>query len=162
MRIQILAVGRLKAGPDRDLFDRYQDRLRAAGKPIGLRDLSLIELPEARDETADSRKAAEAKALLDRAKLQAGERLIALDEGGRQVTSQAFATHIGALRDGGTPRLIYAIGGPDGHGVALLQAAHGTLSLSKMTLPHGIARILLAEQLYRAVTLLSGHPYHRT
>lgn len=162
MRLQLLAVGRIKSGPDRALFDRYRDRVRASGRQLGFRDFDTVELTEARSETAEQRKAQEATALLERAKLGPDDRLIALDEHGDQATSAGFSKMLATARDDGLARLVFAIGGPDGHGAAVLDAAQRRLSLSQMTLAHGLARIVLAEQIYRAMTLLSGHPYHRS
>jgi 23S rRNA (pseudouridine1915-N3)-methyltransferase len=87
--------------------------------------------------------------------------LILLDERGRNPTSQEFAALIAALRDRGQRQLVLAIGGPDGHDATSRQAADHLLSFGAQTWPHQLVRILLAEQLYRAVTILSGHPYHR-
>ena len=87
--------------------------------------------------------------------------LIALDERGRGLTSEAFAAEIGKARDAGAPAFALARGGPDGHDETLRAAARMTLAFGAMTWPHQLARILAAEQLYRAVTILSGHPYHR-
>ena len=95
------------------------------------------------------------------AALPAGAVIIALDETGKTRTSVAFSQELQELRDAGTADVAFAIGGPDGHGPALLDAARLTLALGPMTWPHQIARVLLAEQIYRAITIASGHPYHR-
>jgi 23S rRNA (pseudouridine1915-N3)-methyltransferase len=87
-------------------------------------------------------------------------RLVLLDERGQQATSEEFTAMIARLRDDALD-VAFALGGPDGHGDRLRKAAHLQLSLGRMTLPHGLARIVLAEQLYRAMTILQGHPYHR-
>jgi 23S rRNA (pseudouridine1915-N3)-methyltransferase len=89
------------------------------------------------------------------------EATVALDGGGRALSSEAFARWLAERRDGGMKTLAILIGGPDGHGAAALEGAALRLSLGAMTLPHGLARIVLAEQLYRAATILAGHPYHR-
>ncbi len=159
MRITIAAVGKLKAGPETDLCKRYCDRFDAAGRALGLGPLTIIELPEARDRNVDLRKADEARRLL--AKVGDGARIIALDERGRGRTSAEFAKDLSKLRDDGLADVAFIIGGPDGHGPELLDAAHSKLSLGPMTLPHGLARAVLLEQLYRAVTIIAGHPYHR-
>lgn len=159
MRLMIAAVGKLKDGGESDLFDRYRKRLDATGRSVSLGPVSLVELPESRLQTTDLRKADEAARLLKTAERCDG--LIALDEHGGGVSSEAFASRLAALRDGGTASLAFLIGGPDGHGAEVLQRARSTLSLSPMTLAHGLARVVLAEQLYRAATILSGHPYHR-
>jgi 23S rRNA (pseudouridine1915-N3)-methyltransferase len=159
MRIHIACVGRLKTGPERILFERYEDRIGKAGRSVSIGPLSVIELAESRAQRGDDRKAEEARALL--AALPAGAVIIALDETGKARSSAAFSQELAQLRDAGTADVAFAIGGPDGHGPALLEAARLTLALGPMTWPHQIARVLLAEQIYRAITIASGHPYHR-
>jgi 23S rRNA (pseudouridine1915-N3)-methyltransferase len=158
MRVILAAVGRLKDA-ERDLFDRYAKRFDAAGRAQRLGPLTLAEIGESRAATADLRMADEAARLLKAA--GAAEATIVLDGKGRELSSEAFAKLLADRRDGGTKTLAFLIGGPDGHGEPALKDAAHTLSLGTMTLPHGLARIMLAEQLYRATTILSGHPYHR-
>lgn len=160
MKIVIAAIGRLKIGGERDLFDRYTGRFDQSGRGLGLGQIELRELPESRRPDAPERKTDEAKRLL--AVAPAGASLISLDERGRQMASEAFAHYLAALRDNGTQAAAFLIGGPDGHGEDALAAAPLRLSLSAMTLPHGLARVVLAEQLYRAAMILAGHPYHRS
>ena len=159
MRVVIAAIGKLKDGPERDLYTRYVDRIGTAGRAVGLGPIELIELPESRSPGASARMADEAGRLLGRSK-DAGFRIV-LDERGRAMTSQAFADTLRASRDRPLSKLAILIGGADGHDPAARQSADLMLSLSPMTLPHGLARIVLAEQIYRAVTILAGHPYHR-
>lgn len=159
MKLVVAAVGKLKPGPERSLCETYLGRAEAAGRQLGFGPISQIELNEARDASAEARKAAEAAALLD--KIPAGSGLICLDPAGTQLDSEAFADLLAARRDAGEAALAFAIGGPDGHGSDILDKASLKLSLGKLTLPHGLARIVLAEQIYRAVTILAGHPYHR-
>lgn len=159
MRLLLAAVGRLKAGPERELFARYSGRLQKAGRGVSLGPLTVAELAEARHAEEATRRNDEAGRLLVAA--DACDHRIVLDEAGGTLTSKAFADHLMSLRDNGTSDLAFLIGGPDGHGDAARAAANITLSLGPMTLPHGLARIVLAEQLYRAVTIMSGHPYHR-
>jgi 23S rRNA (pseudouridine1915-N3)-methyltransferase len=158
MRLILAAVGRLKDA-ERDLFDRYAKRFDAAGRSLGLGPLTLSEIGESRASTADLRMTDEAARLLRAA--SAADAAIVLDGKGRELSSEAFAKMLAERRDGGAKALAFLIGGPDGHGAAALKAAASTLSLGRLTLPHGLARIVLAEQLYRAATILSGHPYHR-
>ncbi|MBB4003502.1 23S rRNA (pseudouridine(1915)-N(3))-methyltransferase RlmH [Aurantimonas endophytica] len=160
MRLTIAAVGRMKAGPERELADRYFDRLKKAGPPLGLDYQGLFEHPESRLATTPERKRDEAQRLA--ASLPEGAARIVLDETGRLMSSQDFADAIAGFRDGGQRDLGLLIGGPDGHDESLRGSASLVLSLGRMTFPHQIARILLAEQLYRAVTILAGHPYHRS
>jgi 23S rRNA (pseudouridine1915-N3)-methyltransferase len=159
MRILIAAVGKLKDAEERAIQERYASRFNGAGKAIGLGPLSIRELPESRAATAVERKREESARLLKEA--GAAELVVALDPGGRSLTSEAFAAFLGEKRDGGAKTCTFLVGGPDGHGKAALESAHLKLSLGSLTLPHGLARVVLIEQLYRAVTILSGHPYHR-
>jgi 23S rRNA (pseudouridine1915-N3)-methyltransferase len=158
MRLLIAAVGKLKQGPERELIRHYLGRAEAAGRKLHLSPLALIELPESRAATAKARKAAESEALL--AKIPSSHRLIALDAGGEALSSERFAGQLAKLRDGGAEGVAFVIGGADGLSPELLAKAKA-ISLGAMTLPHGLARIVLAEQIYRAATILAGHPYHR-
>ena len=160
MRLLIAAVGRLKDGPERDLLDHYVGRLKQSGRNLGLAPIDVLETPEGRGVTASLRQADEAARL---SKLCDGcDVRFVLDERGKALNSRAFASEVGSLRDNGVQGLAFLIGGPDGHGASVTAAKGSTLlSLGPMTLPHGLARIVLAEQMYRAVTILSGHPYHR-
>ena len=159
MRIVLAAVGRMKAGPERELLDRYLTRARATARALGVSGLDLVEIEEGRGRSAQERKREEAGALM--AKLPPGTVLIALDERGRSLPSPDFASRIGTFIDGGTPVLALAIGGPDGFDEAVRAAARDTISFGAATLPHQLVRVVLAEQLYRAATILTGHPYHR-
>lgn len=158
MRITIAAVGRMKAGPEREMVARYLDRAIGGGKPLALTGFDIIELPESRAGSSASRKAEEAKAL--RAALPEGI-VVALDERGKAIGSETFANQIGRWRDDGRPAASFIIGGADGLDPAFVSAADLVLSFSPLTWPHQLVRIMLAEQLYRATTILSGHPYHR-
>ena len=158
MKVTVVAVGRLKAGAERDLLDRYRDRAIRAGRQLGLA-FDAREISEGSARSADGRKAEEAAAIL--AAIPAGSVLVALDERGRTLDSRGFADRLAAWRDAGTKDLAIAIGGADGLGPAVIDRADLRLAFGAMTWPHQLVRILLAEQLYRAVTILSGHPYHR-
>jgi 23S rRNA (pseudouridine1915-N3)-methyltransferase len=158
MRISIIGVGRLKDDAERVLVDRYLERLKGA-RGIGIGPIFEKELPEARQPSAIERQSFEAQRLL---KLTDGaDSLVVLDEQGKSLTSNAFAKWIGSERDRGVKHMAFVLGGPDGHGADIIAAASLRLSLGAMTLPHGLARALLAEQIYRASTILAGHPYHR-
>lgn len=159
MRVLLAAVGRLKEPEEREIVARYAKRFDQTGRALGLGPLVFVELPESRAVTAAERKNDEAQRLL-KAAGSAGLK-IALDVEGRSHPSEAFAKLIAKHRDGGAKSAAFLIGGPDGHGDAALQAADVKLSLGAMTLPHGLARVVLVEQLYRAATILAGHPYHR-
>lgn len=159
MRLAILAVGRLKDGPERALYLTYAKRLDEAGRALALGPLALHELAEGRAQTVPQRREDEARRLLERA--GDGSVTVALDENGKTLSSEAFARWLAQQRDDGARSVAFLIGGPDGHGADVLGNAQLKLSLGAMTLPHGLARIVLAEQLYRAATILAGHPYHR-
>ena len=159
MKVSVHAVGRMKTGPEKELADRYFERFAKSGPAIGLEFSGVSETVESRAQTALERKREEAERL--RAQLGAGMALILLDERGKNFSSEDFAKRIGSLRDGGQRGLLIAIGGPDGHDPALRDEAETVLSFGAQTWPHQMVRIMLAEQLYRAATILSGHPYHR-
>jgi 23S rRNA (pseudouridine1915-N3)-methyltransferase len=159
MRIAVAAIGRMKQGPERDLVVRYLERAAASGRPLALTGFEVAESAESRAGSADLRKAEEARML--RAALPATGVTVALDERGRTLGSEAFARQLARWRDDGRPAATFLIGGPDGLDPALVRDADLTLSFSPLTWPHQLVRIMLAEQLYRVTTILSGHPYHR-
>lgn len=158
MRIAIACVGRMKSGPERELVSRYLDRATASGKPLALTGFDVSELAESRAGSAAARKVEEAKGL--RAALPEGI-VVALDERGKALGSEAFAGFLSRWRDEGRPSVSFVIGGADGLDPDFVRSADLTLSFSPMVWPHQLVRIMLAEQLYRATTILSGHPYHR-
>jgi 23S rRNA (pseudouridine1915-N3)-methyltransferase len=159
MRLLIAAIGKLKRGPERDLFAHYLGRAEAAGRKLHLSPLNVIEVAESKAATAKARMQAEAEMLL--AKVPAPHKLVCLDPGGEAISSEAFAKLLAKCRDDGVDGIAFAIGGADGLAREALAKAAKVLSLGAMTLPHGLARIVLAEQLYRSATILAGHPYHR-
>lgn len=158
MRITIAAIGRLKDGGERVLVDRYVERL-AGARSTGFGPMAERELPEARQGTAAERRADEAQRLLKA--IDGADLVVGLDAAGRQMSSEAFAKWLGDRRDAGSRHAAFLIGGADGHGDEIAERSHLVLSLGPMTLPHGLARAVLAEQIYRSTTILSGHPYHR-
>ena len=156
MRLSILSVGRAKRGPETDLFDTYAARIEAAGRSIGVGPLRIGEVAQSQKSTPKARQKQECDGLLGR--LGSGTQLIALEERGKVMTSTEFANLIAVARDEGVSELAFAIGGPDGFGSGLGERPKVRVAFGKMTLPHGLARVLLAEQIYRALTILSGHP----
>lgn len=158
MRLLLVAIGRLKEGGERVLVDRYVSRM-AGSRASGLGPIIEKELPESRHGTAAERQADEAKRLLQVA--EGCGTIVILDERGKALSSDAFARWLGQQRDAGARDMAFLIGGADGHGPTVAERADLHLSLGPMTLPHGLARAVLAEQLYRASTILTGHPYHR-
>lgn len=159
MLITLAAVGRLKAGPETELAHHYVKRFNGVGRNLGFGGVAVVELAESRAATAALRQQDEAQRLLQRTPEKA--LVWALDEKGHALTSSAFASELGRRRDDGAGDLVLMIGGPDGHAAAAREKADLVVSLSAMTLPHGLARVVLLEQLYRAATILAGHPYHR-
>jgi 23S rRNA (pseudouridine1915-N3)-methyltransferase len=159
MRIQVSAVGRLKAGPERKLAELYLERAGTLGRGAGIAPVSVAEIAESRAATADLRMADEAARL--RAGLPDDAVTIALDGGGRDLTSDEFAALIGRWRDGGAGTLAFFIGGPDGLAPEIKASSGTRLAFGRMTWPHRLARIMLLEQVYRSVTILVNHPYHR-
>lgn len=159
MKLVVHAVGRLKAGPERELAERYFDRLAKSGPAVGLEFNGVTEIPESRAQTAPERRREEGQRL--QSQIQPGTALVLLDERGRNLSSEDFAGYVGLLRDGGRRAVVVAIGGADGHCASLRDQAELVVSFGALTWPHQLVRVMLAEQLYRAATILSGHPYHR-
>lgn len=153
MKLTILAVGRLSKSPEVDLVKTYVDRATAAGRALGLGPVEVVEV-----EARKPGKAAEAEVL--RPHLTAAH-VVACDEHGRTYTSRAFAAEVGRLRDQGIRRMVFMIGGADGLDPELLSSADSKLAFGPQTWPHALARVMLSEQIYRAVTILAGGPYHR-
>lgn len=149
--LTILSIGRFGSDPARSLFDHYAKRTRPP--------LKLVELVPRKKLSGERLKAEEGRRLL--AAVPEGAVLVALDAGGKMLTSEALARQIAAFWEGGAKDVAFAIGGADGLAAAVRKAARLTLSLGPMTWPHLLVRVLLAEQLYRAQMILSGHPYHR-
>ena len=159
MRIMVIAVGRLKQGPERELADRYATRFDDAGRKLGFRGLEVRELPESRARDTATRIAEEAAAIA--ALMPEKSVLVALDERGESIDSSAFARHLGRWRDESIANAIFVIGGADGLSPELQRKAKLRLAFGKATWPHQLVRVLLLEQIYRAATILAGHPYHR-
>lgn len=155
MRLHICAVGRIRSGPERELIDDYAKRSDRAGRALGL--------GPTREHEVDDRKgggmAAEGK-LLKRS-LPAGAKSVILDERGKVMTSPRFADLLAQWRDTGTQDAAFVIGGADGIDPELKASADFSLSFGAMVWPHMLVRVMLAEQLYRAVSILAGSPYHR-
>jgi 23S rRNA (pseudouridine1915-N3)-methyltransferase len=160
LRLLLAAVGRLKAGPERELASRYRDRAAQLGRSLGFPACDSVEIPESRARRAADRCAEEAAALL--ALLPPAGVLVAFDERGRaDIGSEALAQRVAAWRDVARPALMVVIGGPDGLDASIRTKAELILSFGAATLPHGLVRVLALEQIYRSLTILAGHPYHR-
>lgn len=155
MRVSISAIGRMRPGPERELFDDYQTRFDRTGRAHGLGPLSVN---EAEDKKGGGM-GAEA-ALLERA-IPKGAVICTMDERGKLLSSPDFAQKLATWRDQGAQDLCFIIGGADGIDPALRAKADFSISLGKMVWPHMLARVMLSEQLYRAASILAGSPYHR-
>lgn len=158
MKLALIAVGRLKSGPERDLVERYRTRIAAGARTLGFGAFEIIEIPESRVRREADRRAEEARAILDKTR---AARLVLLDERGRSRTSPEFAATLAGWRDDGVGRTAFVIGGPDGLDPELARDAALQISFGALTLPHQLVRVLIAEQVYRALTIIGGHPYHR-
>jgi 23S rRNA (pseudouridine1915-N3)-methyltransferase len=159
MRLILAAVGRLKNGPERELAARYLDRLKKTGRGVGLTEIEVVEIKDSRAQEVGRRLLEEAIALANL--IPEGAVTVALDSHGENLDSAAIAGEIRAWRDSGREIAAFVVGGADGLGEEVRRRADFTLSFGAATWPHQLARIMLLEQLYRAATILSGHPYHR-
>jgi 23S rRNA (pseudouridine1915-N3)-methyltransferase len=159
MRLVVAAIGRAKNAPEAALVDDYAARIRAVGRAVGFSDFAIIEAEAPKGLDGAARRAREsallAAAVPDRA------RRIVLDERGKSLSSADFAALIGAWRDQGAPAAAFLIGGADGHEPSLRESADAVVSFGRATWPHMLVRVMTCEQIYRAATILSGHPYHR-
>jgi 23S rRNA (pseudouridine1915-N3)-methyltransferase len=159
VRLALVCVGKLKPGPERLLFDRYLKRLSESVRGAGLAGVDLREIAESRARRPDERRAEEGVGIL--AAAPKGSALVLLDERGAAATSEEWAADIRRARDASRTAYAVAIGGPDGLDPSLSAAAHRIVSFGAMTWPHQLVRVMAGEQLYRAMTILAGHPYHR-
>ena len=155
MRVTLCVVGRLRAGPERELIDDYVTRFDRTGRALGLGPIDVREV----EDRKGGGMPAEA-ALLEKA-LPAGAVVVALDERGKVKTSPEFANDLARWRDDGRQDLAFIIGGADGIDPSLRARADAKLSFGKMVWPHMMVRVMLTEQLYRAASILAGSPYHR-
>lgn len=155
MRLDLIAIGRLRGSPERALIDDYLKRAEGLGRGQGLapldeREIELKGRVSAADETAALARAAEAS-----------DRICLLDERGEQMGSRDFAKMLADWRDQGASGAAFLIGGADGFDAGVAPKAHKRIAFGKLTWPHRLARVMLAEQIYRAMTILAGSPYHR-
>jgi 23S rRNA (pseudouridine1915-N3)-methyltransferase len=159
MRFLIAAVGRLKQGPERELAERYRKRAEQAGGRLGLREVEVVEVRESRADDAGRRMLEESIALATIVPDKAA--VVVLDPTGENLDSAAFAARLKLWREESRPATVFIIGGADGLAASLKERADICVAFGKATWPHQLVRILLLEQIYRAATILSGHPYHR-
>ena len=159
MRIIVAAVGRLKRGPETELAERYRKRAEQTGRNLGLRAVEIVEIRESRADDANKRMLEESIALATI--IPDGAVTVLLDERGENIGSAGFAALIGQWRAANKPAAVFLIGGADGLSPSLRDKATLRLSFGAATWPHQMVRVMLLEQLYRATTILTGHPYHR-
>ncbi|MBI1386129.1 MAG: 23S rRNA (pseudouridine(1915)-N(3))-methyltransferase RlmH [Rhizobiales bacterium] len=159
MHLQLRVVGRLKRGPEQALAEHYRERANRIARGQGFSGPDVVELPEGRAAVVDARRADEAARLLPQ-RIEPTS-IVALDEKGIELTSAGLASEFARRRDRGDREIQLLIGGADGLASELVAGADLVLSLGRLTLPHGLARIVLLEQIYRSLTILAGHPYHR-
>jgi 23S rRNA (pseudouridine1915-N3)-methyltransferase len=159
MRIVVAAIGRLKQGPETELTERYRKRAAQTGRSLGLRDVEIVEIRESRAEDAGKRMIEESIALANI--IPQGAAVVRLDPRGDSLDSAAIANQLSQWRAAARPAVVFMIGGPDGLAASLADKADVKLAFGAATWPHQIVRVMLLEQLYRATTILTGHPYHR-
>ena len=159
MRITIATIGKLKSGPERELADRYLERFTQLARGLNFDNPRIMECAESQLKRADERKIEECKFFVSN--FEEKTFVIALDERGKQLTSLEFAQLLAKQRDVGRTDTALLIGGPDGFAPNIRSRADLVLSFGAMTIPHQLVRVLMMEQLYRAATILSNHPYHR-
>ena len=160
MRLLIAAIGKMRGRTEAALVEDYLERARGFGRRIGFSDVALQEFEAPKSLSGDVLKKREAE-LLSGA-LPSGAKIFLLDERGENISSEKLTALLGRMRDDGAPAAAFLIGGADGHDAALREKADHVISFGKATWPHMLVRAMLAEQLYRSMTILSGHPYHRS
>lgn len=159
MRIIVAAIGRLKQGPETELAERYRKRAAQVGRSLGLRDVEIVEIRESRADDAGKRMIEESIALATI--IPQGAAVVLLDPRGDNLDSAGLANQLAKWRGAAKPVAVFVIGGPDGLAASLADKADVKLAFGAATWPHQLVRVMLMEQLYRAATILTGHPYHR-
>ncbi len=159
MKLLIAAIGRLKTGPEKEMAADHESRIVTTGRAAGVTGISIRDWAESRGDTAEKRKTEEAELLLP---LCNEGKTVVLDERGKALSSAAFAEWMQRTIDGGAKQVTFLIGGPDGHGEAVRGKADLVMSFGPATFPHRLIRVMLLEQIYRALSILTKHPYHRS
>ena len=159
MRLVVIAVGRLKQGPERELAEAYRKRAQATGRALGVRDIEIVEIRESRAQDVERRRVEEAIAIANIIPERAI--IVILDEHGDNLDSAALAGLLRAWRAEDPPAVCFVVGGADGLAQSLQQRAKLRLAFGSATWPHQLVRVMLLEQLYRAASIVAGHPYHR-
>lgn len=159
MRIIVAAVGRLKSGPETELSERYRKRAAQTGRNLGWRDVEIVEIRESRAAEPAKRMLEESIALTTL--IPQGAAVVLLDSRGDSLDSARIAAQFSKWSENGKPAVVFVIGGADGLADSLRDKAQLRLSFGTATWPHQLVRVMLLEQIYRATTILTGHPYHR-
>jgi 23S rRNA (pseudouridine1915-N3)-methyltransferase len=159
MRVIVIAIGRLKQGPERELAETYRKRAQAIGRALGMREVEIVEIRESRAVDAERRRVEESIAIANVIPERAA--IIILDERGESLDSSALAALLRNWRAEDPAAVCFVIGGADGLAASLRERAKLKLAFGAATWPHHLVRIMLLEQLYRAASILAGHPYHR-
>jgi 23S rRNA (pseudouridine1915-N3)-methyltransferase len=159
MRIVVAAIGRLKSGPETELAERYRKRAAQTGRNLGWRDVEIIEIRESRATEPAKRMIEESIALTT--VIPQGAAVVLLDSRGESLDSASIAAQFAKWRANDKPAVVFVIGGADGLAASLHDKATLKLSFGAATWPHQLVRVMLLEQIYRATTILTGHPYHR-
>lgn len=159
MKLTVLAVGHARGSSEGALVDDYIHRAAQMGRNMGFTAVTVEEVSVSKARDVKTRMAEEAEKLVGR--IPAGAHIVLLDARGKGMTSEDFAEMLGALRDAGTKDIVFVIGGPDGLAPLEGKRAGRSLAFGPQTWPHLLVRAMLTEQIYRALTILAGHPYHR-
>jgi 23S rRNA (pseudouridine1915-N3)-methyltransferase len=159
MRVVVAAVGRLKQGPERELAASYRKRAEATGRALGFRDIEVVEIRESRAQDTERRRVEEAIAIASI--IPEGAIVVCLDERGENLDSASLAGLLREWRTEDRAAVCFIVGGADGLAPSLLERTKLRVAFGKATWPHQLVRIMLLEQIYRAATILTGHPYHR-
>ncbi|HTV37909.1 MAG TPA: 23S rRNA (pseudouridine(1915)-N(3))-methyltransferase RlmH [Xanthobacteraceae bacterium] len=159
MRVMVVAVGRLKTGPERELAEAYRKRAQAIGRALGVREIEIVEVRESRAQEAERRRVEEAIAIAS--VIPERGTIVVLDQRGESLDSAALAALLQRWRTDDRPAVCFVIGGADGLAASLCERAALRLAFGTATWPHQLVRIMLLEQIYRVASMVAGHPYHR-
>jgi 23S rRNA (pseudouridine1915-N3)-methyltransferase len=159
MRLLVAAIGRLKRGPESELADRFRERAEKTGRAVAIGPVDIVEVAESRAREPSRRTIEESIALTQL--IPEGAAVVLLDRSGQNLTTEGLTAALQSWRDGGKSSLVFIIGGPDGIAPALREKANLVLAFGAVTWPHQLVRVMLLEQIYRGIAVLSGHPYHR-
>jgi 23S rRNA (pseudouridine1915-N3)-methyltransferase len=159
LKLTLAAIGKLKSGPEKLLAEDYQTRINQIARQAGIKGITVYDDAESQKATSALRMAEEAHAM--RRRIGQGAQIAVFDERGSSLSSEGFAALLSKSAAQSVPEFAFLIGGPDGHDPELRAKANHIINLGAMTWPHRLARIMVLEQIYRALTIILHHPYHR-